>query len=62
MNSNQNPYVSETKNHWGNTEAYKGYEQRGDISADFIVLFRKLNEVYYLLPKDTVVQTLVAKL
>lgn len=62
MNSNQKPYISEAKNRWGNTETYKGYEKRGDISADIIVLFRELGEVYYLLPEDAVVQTLVAKL
>ena len=57
-------YKAEAKEKWGNTEAYKEYEQRGkhDQGDAMMVIFAEIGRVLDLDPASAQVQALVAKL
>ena len=63
-NSKLEAYKAEAKAKWGNTEAYKEYEQRGkhDQGDAMMDIFAQLGECLHLDPADAEVQAWVAKL
>ena len=63
-NSKFEQYKAEAKAKWGNTEAYKEYEQRGkpDQGDAMMEIFAELGKVRHLEPASEAVQLLVAKL
>ena len=63
-NSKLEAYKAEAKEKWGNTEAYKEYEQRGkpDQGDAMMAIFTEIGQVLDLDPASAQVQALVAKL
>ena len=57
-------YKAEAKEKWGNTEAYKEYEQRGkhDQGDAMMEIFAELGKVRHLEPASEAAQVLVARL
>lgn len=57
-------YKAEAKEKWGNTEAYKEYEQRGkhDQGDAMMEIFAELGKVRHLEPASEAVQLLIARL
>ena len=63
-NSKFEQYKAEAKAKWGNTEAYKEYEQRGknDQNDAMMAIFAQIGQVLQLDPAAAEVQALVGKL
>ena len=63
-NSKFEQYKAEAKAKWGNTEAYKEYEQRGknDQNDAMMAIFAQIGQVLQLDPATEEVQALVGKL
>ena len=63
-NSKFEQYKAEAKAKWGNTEAYKEYEQRGktDQGDAMMEIFAEVGQVLHLDPASAEAQALVAKL
>lgn len=55
-------YAAEAKARWGDTEAYREYERRGNDSAAILEVFREFGAVRHLPPYHPDVQAVVDKL